>query len=1021
MSGFARIQQQLYTRERRGIFRSTEGYDTIAVSAGLEHQLVKKHVHPFCMYDAPSELAASGEKQEEAYPEAIHLLRLENGDALLGRSVYQAADFTGLRSTFFTHNYVIPASRWASGELGVRHALRASFMERYELDDGMELPELDKLPQDGQERETPPPRALLAELNLGERRFMQLLYAAMIAAVGKKKVYIALDVAPGEISRKASELLELLYGSLPYAIGKQLGFITYAREPQSRKGIHLMFVERGSLRAGDRQIEKEFLFDLVHDRIMNADIDSRHQPYFDFVWSNLEQPERGQRFFAFAEQMLQGTEPGRELSLQAYHELAVLFQIEEGDDTLYEQHKNEVLRSMLDYMADGSGAGAAMDAAGSMPAAGKMRLHDLFNACFDREYDLVREGQVPAGETAELLVRYGLQDHRRNLNKLTAYFVHALTHANVKGLEEGAASLYRIVTSDAQLGEAFFGRVLGDIRLSSLLFEPYLAGQLQQMRTLHDGLELAEQWAAAYPELYRLESFRRLVSEQLASKLHAGNRLLGIVSTQLEELRARREDTALRPGEESFIEQLEQALYMRLIHVLQLAAVTREQLEQAHFLDRREPLLLWQEQLTAAERQKAAMLEAAYRWMTQSVPGTELLDDLSAESITEVQELGRRLLADTVDTASYESIILAFYGGRELDTLAYPALIDYLHQHAKRRETIYAFFKWSELHPDFMRPRGFVPTYRNAVLAYFKQYDREAFKHREFKRQYAAKAGPYLQEIYKQAKLELSSKLARFLRRSPRLTALAAVLVGGTAVAAVAIWLASDKQEPSSPSATPPQAEATVTVAEPRVYAVLDSQAEEGSGEEVSALLFPFVDLAACTALKPERITVIAPDGRQQELGETVYATACIPSADADGAASTASRETAPSASSAEGSAAGEAGNGGSASAQATGAVTGSDSATPSTLAGDGASDSSSAEGQEGNEKSPAEAQEQTFPAYTLTVRLQQAVPLTLGSVVQVGEDEFRLTALPKSWTAAAEAAAEGASRETSQATAGAE
>ena len=57
------IQQQLYTRERSGIFRGTEGFDTVAVSDGLDAVFIKKLLHPVCGYDAPTELASRGEKE----------------------------------------------------------------------------------------------------------------------------------------------------------------------------------------------------------------------------------------------------------------------------------------------------------------------------------------------------------------------------------------------------------------------------------------------------------------------------------------------------------------------------------------------------------------------------------------------------------------------------------------------------------------------------------------------------------------------------------------------------------------------------------------------------------------------------------------------------------------------------------------------------------------------------------------------------------------------------------------------
>ncbi|WP_456320018.1 GAP1-N2 domain-containing protein, partial [Paenibacillus zanthoxyli] len=99
----------MYTRERRGVYRSTEGFDTVAKSESLDNNFVKKILHPFCLYDAPAELAARGEKDESQYPPALHLFHLESGETVLGQSVFQAADFTGLRSAFFTHNYVLPA------------------------------------------------------------------------------------------------------------------------------------------------------------------------------------------------------------------------------------------------------------------------------------------------------------------------------------------------------------------------------------------------------------------------------------------------------------------------------------------------------------------------------------------------------------------------------------------------------------------------------------------------------------------------------------------------------------------------------------------------------------------------------------------------------------------------------------------------------------------------------------------------------------------------------------------------
>lgn len=40
------ITQQMYTRERRGVYRATEGFDTVAKSESLDNNFVKKSFTP---------------------------------------------------------------------------------------------------------------------------------------------------------------------------------------------------------------------------------------------------------------------------------------------------------------------------------------------------------------------------------------------------------------------------------------------------------------------------------------------------------------------------------------------------------------------------------------------------------------------------------------------------------------------------------------------------------------------------------------------------------------------------------------------------------------------------------------------------------------------------------------------------------------------------------------------------------------------------------------------------------------
>lgn len=124
------ITQQMYTRQRRGVYRSTEGFDTVAKSESLDNNFVKKILHPFCLYDAPAELSARGEKNEEVYPAALHLFHTETNDTVIGQSRYLAADFTGQRSAFLPITLLCRRSAlkrlWSNTGTGCMRILRSA-------------------------------------------------------------------------------------------------------------------------------------------------------------------------------------------------------------------------------------------------------------------------------------------------------------------------------------------------------------------------------------------------------------------------------------------------------------------------------------------------------------------------------------------------------------------------------------------------------------------------------------------------------------------------------------------------------------------------------------------------------------------------------------------------------------------------------------------------------------------------------------------------------------------------------
>ncbi|WP_341280631.1 glycosyltransferase [Paenibacillus sp. FSL H8-0537] len=896
------IGQQLYTRERRGIFRSTEGYDTVAKSEGLDQQFVKKQLHPLCVYDAPAELAASGEKDGAAYPETAYVLRLEGGEAVVGRSVYQAVDFTGLRSAFFTHNYVIPAAIADADPESYKAFLGAAFVDSYDIEEGMELPDLAALPQAAggawTAREAGAAssaaggaglaglgggqRAALAALNISEQRFKQLLLAVMASVGGRKKVYVALDVPIGRLPEQAKALLAVLYASLPYAFRKQLGFMTFAKEPQSRKGIHLTFVEKGSLRAGDRNVDKDYTFDFVNDRFLNVDLDKGEHPYLDFAWSVLDEPDRAERFYQFAEEMLSGMGQERLMSPHSYHELSVLFQVEEGSDELYETHKSAVLRGMLEYLQP---AGAL---------AQRIRMNDLFLSRFDYEFDAVRDGRVPEPFIAESFKDYYHIDSKYNGGKIVDFFIRSLLAAQQQGQAEAMAAYYGTLESDPLLLKDFVSKMLANGPLLERLLLPFLDGKLRDARSAKDIIIFMGKWGKEFPAILDNDVVHKLVRQQLKDKLMDEEQPVQVfqqVHEQLDKLSATAFDSDegrvktnhLTAGIGVRLFELELVAYRTLLTELDLDRLSQRELLKGSFLEKADRLEQWNAQLTdPRQRSTALIIKAAYDWFFKPLPKASLFAKLSPVEIDRVQQLGRRWML-TVDSEMkaerFEQLVLAFYRSSDMETIDYAGLLDTLRKSAGEKELIYQFFAWSERHEDFMRPRGFVPAYATAITNYFRQHDRDAFKSRANRNEYFSKAGPRLQAVYKQVRGELSSPLAKMFRQNRKpflfsiIIAFAILMVGIGGLLALG---GGDEPEEGvnlpgatgSPGLTTPGAAIPDTL----VYA---AKQEGVDGKQTTTLVFRFTDAAICSAFSPETVAVVAADRETKEYSGLTFIPSC--------------------------------------------------------------------------------------------------------------------------------------------------
>ncbi|USB33634.1 glycosyltransferase [Paenibacillus sp. YPG26] len=913
MNPFAPIQQQIYTRARHGIFRQTEGFDTVARSEGLEASFIKKVLHPFCVYDAPAELAARGEKDNLAYPGAIHLFHAENGDTVLGRSIYQAADFTGLRSALFSHNYVIPSSRSEELVQNYRSYLHADFLDHYDIGQSGQIPELNQIPVDqaslGSDRVKP--AQLLGELHIPEAMFKQLLAAVMTSVAGGRKVYIALDVPASYISEAAVPLLELLYAALPYAYRRKLGFLTYAKEPQSRKGIHISFVERGSLRHGDRSIEKDYTFDLASGRVTNMELDWTKQPYLDLVWSRIGSLDHLEDFHRFADIMLKDMGPEKPMSISSYHELSVLYRIEGGDEALYERHKIAALSGMLEYLRP----------AGALPV--KERLSDLFLARFDREFDIVKSGKVPDLAVAECIKDYYRIDPKNNERKIVEYFIRAAVNA-IKD-KAAFAGLYALIENHPSLRKAYFDQVQKDDQLSALLLVPYIQGRLQAAEKPREVVSLVQEWDRLSPGMWDKFALSELARSGLTGKLKVQQDLVASVNEVLHMLGAH-PGPAQEKGQYGEWEEQKRQLKMRqqgeadgapgrqendswsmlskpargqvmdefeskdatgqfgregsgisavlaetarrvLLIELDLNKLTKEELLSLDWLKSANPAC-GPQRLDGQLRSKLAKLQSLYAWFSEAEPDVHVFDGLKPAEMDEVQKAGRRWLRDEVNADRFDRLTLAYYRGGAEDCMDYAPLVDALRKYAGSPDIVYRFFHWSAGQPLYVRGSKLAPAYEAAILAYFRKYDRDAFKKRANRKEHFDKAGRALRPVYERAGQELASPLMRMFGRGGKpmlFSVFILLLLAAGTLGILQLTGAFDKKEPAA--VVPPVVDKPdVTEPAPSVSipdrAVYTEQVKDKSGKEVTRLVFLFRTSSECKSFNPGSVTVTTPGAK---------------------------------------------------------------------------------------------------------------------------------------------------------------
>lgn len=281
------IKQHYYTRGKYGIYSDNPGYDTVAKSMGLSDEFIKEVLHKYCFYEIPAELL--NESNYDKFPKAFTVFNIPSGEMIIGRTSFVPRDFEGKRSTFFTHNYVIPRDEKEEFIKNPNKIIYADgFKSSYTDVASSVLEDIKSIELESEEMGFSSFSDLLLKLKIKESTFKEIVMACFISVLRNRKIYIILDVDVAMLSFYARELLKFIYKALPYAVRRKLGFITYTKDYKSKDFIHIEFVSRGGIKSVNTEINAGFLFDFAQNRFLEEGIQAEEHEYLDFIVKNID-------------------------------------------------------------------------------------------------------------------------------------------------------------------------------------------------------------------------------------------------------------------------------------------------------------------------------------------------------------------------------------------------------------------------------------------------------------------------------------------------------------------------------------------------------------------------------------------------------------------------------------------------------------------------------------------------------------------------------------------------------------
>ncbi|MCQ1528572.1 GAP1-N2 domain-containing protein [Lutispora saccharofermentans] len=745
------IEQQYYTRERRGIFRSAEGYDSIAKSKGLNDNFIKKYLHPFCFYSPPKSLEEIDERDISKFPQCLTCFQVESGELIIGNTSYVGADFTGLRNTFFTHNFIIPGNEKEGYLKDFNRLIFAEgFASSYDIEKGKLIEQISRLQYDDAGDLKANKRVLTEKLGITKEIFKKMLYAAFMTVEGKKKLYISLNVEAKDISLYAKVLLKHIFMGLPYDLKSNMGFMTYSREAEAKKYINITFVEKGSIRMGDSRYERDYVFDLSQNRIPYNDFNIDHHDYLDFIWENMMSGKSPEEFYRFCQPILADMKQDKRIQLETYDELSRIFQIRNGDEQLFIDNREEILESFFKYLNKTN----RLD---------KKELDGVFLELLDKEKkDLMEASRyIPTNNTILSYMRYyGFGDSSVNVK---IAFIILLAIKNSKAFKDAsyASQVFKTISKDGDLLKELIDMTFKYNAL--FIIEDYFNERLNSITGLKELFNEIKFWADTS---YKVVSEGFFINgtldkllgflEKSRDKIYMGKEIHQFIPGLCNNSGSPQAGKACKEYGEYILKRVKEYIY-RNIELSQLESKDIINLDYLKLGTDEEKYLILKDirGLMAEDGEKA-----------RSSIRERMLDKRYGIYADNMKSLIKKLYKSNIEPSSLENISMAFIQGGTVREPKYDAeqMLGYIYSNGGKA-SVYDYIIWSFENNVFTNTLNY-ESHKDAVKNYFINDDREAIKDKAIRKRLYGCNNKLLDMMIKDIDYEISSPLMKFIEKN---------------------------------------------------------------------------------------------------------------------------------------------------------------------------------------------------------------------------------------------------------------